>query len=99
MGGTKPHDEGTARRVRFAVDEHGGVYAGTTTAPMAGHKTAVDGDDATRRVLDAWMAQFGADVAPDEVVAGTKKRDEEDEAARPSRCSRRWRRRRVGETP
>ncbi|KAE8910799.1 hypothetical protein PF007_g19433 [Phytophthora fragariae] len=45
------------------------------------------------------MAQFGADVAPDEVVAGTKKRDEEDEAARPSRCSRRWRRRRVGETP
>ncbi|KAE8975578.1 hypothetical protein PR001_g25663 [Phytophthora rubi] len=75
-------------------------------APVAGRKTAVDGDDATRRVvidlacasvvqtkeeqaevvaqqLDAWMTQFGADVAPDEVVGSTKKRDEEDEGGSP----------------
>ncbi|KAE8977752.1 hypothetical protein PR002_g24921 [Phytophthora rubi] len=106
MGGAKPHDEGTSRRVRFTVDEHGGVCAGTTAAPVAGRKTAVDGDDATRRVvidlacasvvqtkeeqaevvaqrLDAWMAQFSADVAPDEVVASTEKRDEEDEGGSP----------------
>ncbi|KAE9296025.1 hypothetical protein PR003_g23855 [Phytophthora rubi] len=106
MGGAKPHDEGTARRVRFAVDEHGGVCAGTTASPVAGRKTAVDGDDATRRVvidlacasvvqtkeeqaevvaqqLDAWMVQFGADVAPDEVVVSAKKRDEEDEGGSP----------------
>ncbi|KAE8888001.1 hypothetical protein PF003_g27867 [Phytophthora fragariae] len=105
-GGAKPHDEGTTRRVRFAVDEHGGVCAGTTASPVAGRKTAVDGDDATRRVvidlacasvvqtkeeqaevvaqqLVAWMTQFGADVAPDEVVGSTKKRDEEDEGGSP----------------
>ncbi|KAE8958527.1 hypothetical protein PF011_g30735, partial [Phytophthora fragariae] len=105
-GGAKLHDEGTARRVRFAVDEHGGVCAGTTASPVAGRKTAVDGDDATRRVvidlacasvvqtkevqmevvaqqLDAWMTQFGADAAPDEVVGSTKKRDEEDEGGSP----------------
>ncbi|KAE9212008.1 hypothetical protein PF002_g18368 [Phytophthora fragariae] len=105
-GGAKPHGEGTARRVRFAVDGHNGVCAGTTAAPVAGRKTAVDGDDATRRVvidlacasvvqtkeeqaevvaqqLDAWMTQFGADVAPDEVVGSTKKRDEEDEGGSP----------------
>ncbi|KAE8975284.1 hypothetical protein PF011_g24542 [Phytophthora fragariae] len=95
-----------AKRVRFAVDGHNGVCAGTTAAPVAGRKTAVDGDDATRRVvidlacasvvqtkeeqaevvaqqLDAWMTQFGADVAPDEVVGSTKKRDEEDEDGSP----------------
>ncbi|KAE9078508.1 hypothetical protein PF006_g27705, partial [Phytophthora fragariae] len=106
MGGAKPHDEGTARRVRIAVDERGGVCAGTTASPVAGHKTVVDGDDATRRVvvdlacasvvqtkeeqaevvaqqLDAWMVQFGADFAPDEVVVSAKKRDEEDEGGSP----------------
>ncbi|KAE9064111.1 hypothetical protein PF006_g30777, partial [Phytophthora fragariae] len=112
MGGAKPHDEGTTRRVRFAVDEHGGVCAGTTASPVAGRKTAVDGDDATRRVvidlacasvvqtkeeqaevvaqqLDAWMTQFGADVAPDEVVGSTKKRDESVQQAMATETGRR----------
>ncbi|KAE9347607.1 hypothetical protein PF008_g7739 [Phytophthora fragariae] len=106
MGGAKPHDEGTARCVRFAVEEHGSDCAGTTAAPTAGRRTAVEGDDAERRVvvdlacasvvrtkeeqaevvaqqLDTWMAQFGADVASDEVAVSTKKRDEEDEGGSP----------------
>ncbi|KAE9117571.1 hypothetical protein PF010_g8553 [Phytophthora fragariae] len=51
MGGAKPHDEGTARCVRFAVEEHGSDCAGTTAAPTAGRRTAVEGDDAERRVV------------------------------------------------